>query len=139
MLVWSFHSQAWAARLLRKAGFMASGMPWASTGSGVEPVVSTPTPTTSSTAKSGSRRAMATASSTDLEEAVDVVGGVLPGEIGVFRIEQDARLAARIGEDRGGDLAAVGRIDDQRPHAIGPIIDADGESPLLSHESDPPR
>ena len=72
-----------------------------------------------------------------LEKALDVVGGVLPGEIGVFRIEQDARLAAGIREDRGGHLAAVGRIDDECPHAVRTVIDADGESPLLSHEIDP--
>ena len=45
--VWSFQSHACAARLLFHRGSHASGCASASTGSGVDPVVSTPMPTTS--------------------------------------------------------------------------------------------
>ena len=55
-------------QLLRNAGFMASGVPWRSTGSGVEPVVSTPMPTTFSAEKSRSVLAAETASLTDLKK-----------------------------------------------------------------------
>src|SRR3954453_12801793 len=42
--VWSFHSHAWAARLPVHGGSIASGRALASSGSGVDPVVSTPIP-----------------------------------------------------------------------------------------------
>ncbi len=45
--VWSFHSHAIAAGSFAKAFFIASGSPAASTGIGVQPVVSTPMPTMS--------------------------------------------------------------------------------------------
>ena len=60
-------------------------------------------------------------------EALDVVGRILPGQVRVFRIQQDARLAARIVVDARGRFAAVGQIDHDGPHAVGPEIDADGE------------
>src|SRR3954469_1823971 len=42
--VWSFHSHACAARLVSHRGSSASGRAFASTGSGVDPVGSTPAP-----------------------------------------------------------------------------------------------
>ena len=59
-------------------------------------------------------------------ETLDVVGRVLPGEVGVFRIGEDSGLAAGIVKHGGGHFAAVGQIDHQSPHAIGAVIDADG-------------
>ena len=52
--VWSFHNHAWAAGLASHLGSRASGRQRASTGIGVEPVVSTPMPTTRSREKPGS-------------------------------------------------------------------------------------
>jgi hypothetical protein len=50
---WSFQSQAWAASVSAHSAFNASGRAWASTGSGVEPVVSTPIPITREREKPG--------------------------------------------------------------------------------------
>ena len=63
--VWSFHSQACAARLSFHRGSMASGRACASTGSGVDPVVSTPMPTTRSRENPGSVSASVSAPITD--------------------------------------------------------------------------
>ena len=41
----------------------------------------------------------------------DIVGRILASEVRVFRIEQDPRLAARVVEDRGSNLASVGHVD----------------------------
>ena len=97
--VWSFHSQAWAARFACHFGSSASGRFCASTGIGVEPVVSTPMPITRLRARSRppSRRA-ASAAVTDPLEPGDVVGRVLPREVRVLRVEQDALVARRVVE-----------------------------------------
>ena len=63
--VWSFQSQAWAARFALHFGSRASGRPFASTGIGVEPVVSTPRPITSAREKPGCFSAAARAPFTE--------------------------------------------------------------------------
>ncbi len=63
--VWSFHSQAWAARFACHLGSSASGRFSRSTGIGVEPVVSTPMPITACRENPGSASAAASAAATD--------------------------------------------------------------------------
>ena len=63
--VWSFHSQAWAARSSLKWRCRASGVPCSSTGIGVEPVVSTPMPTMLSGRKPRVRPAACTTAETE--------------------------------------------------------------------------
>ena len=63
--VWSFHSHACAASESRQRGSRASGRLPASTGSGVEPVVSTPIPMTRWRAKPACVSACANAPRTD--------------------------------------------------------------------------
>ena len=96
---------------------------------GVEPVVSTPMPTTllglKTTLPPGRPHRLADR----LEETLDVIGRVLPGQVGVLRIDQHARLAAGIVGNRRGHLAAVGQIDHQGPNAVGAVIHADGIPP----------
>ena len=58
---WSFQSQACAASVSAHAPWSASGRALASTGSGVEPVVSTPIPMTRAREKPGWRSASARA------------------------------------------------------------------------------
>jgi uncharacterized protein YijF (DUF1287 family) len=59
-------------------------------------------------------------------EPFDVVCWVLPGEVRVLGIQQNAVVAAGIVVHRGADLRAIGGVDHQGPHAIGSVIDADG-------------
>ena len=63
--VWSFHSHAWAASTPAHFGSRPSALLCASTGIGVEPVVSTPMPITRSAENSASRAASAIAPLTD--------------------------------------------------------------------------
>ncbi len=65
--VWSFQSQAWAARFSLNSLRMASGIPSRPTGMGVEPVVSTPIPTIPSAEKPGRFFAAVSAPRTDLK------------------------------------------------------------------------
>ena len=60
-------------------------------------------------------------------EALDIVGRVLPRRVRILGIEEDARLAAGIIVDVGGDFATIGDVDHQGTHAIGAVIDADGK------------
>ena len=60
-----------------------------------------------------------------LHEALDIVGRVLPGEVGIGGSEEDPLLAAGVGVDVAGQLAAVCHIDHQCPHAVGPEVNAD--------------
>ena len=94
---------------------------------GVEPVVSTPMPTTRSGRKLGSEAAAFTARADGSVEALDIVGRVLPRRVRILGIEENARLAAGIIIDVGGDFATIGDVDHQGTHAIGAVIDADGK------------
>ena len=62
-----------------------------------------------------------------LLEAEQVVAWILPGEMAVDRIEQDALDAGRIVDDPAAKFGAVRATDDERAHRIGPEIDAEGE------------
>ncbi len=60
-------------------------------------------------------------------EAFEVVGGMLPGDVRVGGIGDDSLIAARVVVHEGGDLFAVGDIDDESAHGVGTEIQADGE------------
>jgi len=49
---------------------------------------------------------------------------MLPCEVMILGIEQDALLAARIIHNRAADLCAIGAADDQTTHRIGAVIEA---------------
>ena len=88
------------------AGSSASGRAFASSGSGVEPVVSTPMPMTLSRENPASLSAAVSAPLTDAEP-VEVVRRVLPREVRIL-VQQDAVVAARVVEDARADDAPVG-------------------------------
>ena len=59
-----------------------------------------------------------------LHEALDIVGRILPGEMRVFRIEQNAVFAVGIVEHATRHFGPVVQIDDQRPDAVCAIVNA---------------
>ena len=132
--VWSFQSHACAARLFCHFGSSASGRACASTGSGVDPVVSAPMPITRSRANAGIPLGFCQRAANGDAQPLDVVRGILPRQVRLLRIEQDALLAARIVEDARADDAPVGGIDDDGANRVGPVVDADGERSLI-HDS----
>ena len=107
-------------------GSSASGRACASTGSGVEPVVSTPMPITRSREKPGSRPRVGERAGHRGAQPLDVVGRILPRQVRLLRIEQHALLAARIVEDARADHPPVGGVDDDGADRVGPVVDADG-------------
>ena len=120
----------------RSAGRGRAAGRCASTGIGVEPVVSTPMPMTSRRENPGSFCSAAASAPPDRgREAVDVVGRVLPGEVRVLRVEQDAVVAGRVVEDGGADLPPVVAAHDEGPDRVRPVVDADG----VLHAAVPPR
>ncbi len=60
-----------------------------------------------------------------LLQADDVIGGILPGEIVVVLVEQDALVPARVIEDRCAQFLARGAIDDEGPDRIGAVINTE--------------
>jgi hypothetical protein len=63
-------------------------------------------------------------------KAVDVVGGILPRQVRLFGMEDDALLAARVVEHVRADDAPVRRVDDDRAYRVRPVVDSDGERRL---------
>ena len=63
------------------------------------------------------------------EEALDVVGRVLPGKVWVLGVQEDALLAAGVVVHVRGDLRPVAHVDHQGPDAVGSVIHADRKLP----------
>ena len=59
-------------------------------------------------------------------EAIEVILRVLAGDVGVFRIEQDAHLAAGVVEDGGADFCAVFEVDEEGAAGVRAVVDAEG-------------
>ena len=104
----------------------ASGWPFASTGNGVLPVVSTPMPMTCSALETlhGFLRRGERLLDGDLR-AVDVIRGMLPGEVRVAR-QDHALRAVRVSPDGGGDFRAVGDVDDEGANRVRAVVQTDG-------------
>jgi hypothetical protein len=62
-----------------------------------------------------------------LLQAGQVIIGMLPRQVGVARIEQDALLAGRIIDDRGAEFPSIAHIDDEGADGVGSIINTEGE------------
>ena len=60
-------------------------------------------------------------------EAVEVVAGMLAGQVMVARIEQDAVFTAGVIHDAAAKLVAVAGVHDEGAHRVGAEIDSDGE------------
>ena len=137
--VWSFQSQACAARLSRQRGSSASGRAGASTGSGVDPVVSTPMPITRSRANAGSRGRLGQRAGDRCAQALDVVGRVLPREVRIARVRAARR--GRRSDSRRRPLRRRGRPSHDTTMArtelvpkSTPTTKAGRTRPPLSHE-----
>ena len=83
-------------------------------GSGVDPVVSTPMPITRSRAERRVGVRLRQRAADRDAQPVDVVGGILPRQVRLLRIEQHALLAARIVEHARADDASVRRYRRRR-------------------------
>jgi hypothetical protein len=124
MLVWSFQSQHWAWRFF--AHFLAGGerdvvgvdRDRARAG-GVDTDADDALGVEALGLLRGGERALHAFLKTE-----EVVGRVLPGEVVVLRVEQDALLAGGIINDAGAKLHAVRAADDKGAHRVGAIIDA---------------
>ena len=125
--VWSFHSQHCAARLSLHFPSSASGRFARSTGIGLDPVVSTPMPTTFAASKPGLPLRGRERAVHALLEAEEVVARVLPRQMVVLGIEQDALPAAGIVDDATAEFRAVRATHDQRAHRVGAEVDAERE------------
>ena len=124
-LVWSFQSQHCAAGLRFHLRWSARGRFSRSTGIGLEPVVSTPIPTIPAAEKPRLLPAAATAPRTLSREGDEVVAGVLAGEVGVPRVQEDALLRPLgYGATKRAQLRAVPASDDERARRIGSKIDS---------------
>ena len=123
--VWSFHSHACAARLPSNRGSIASGRAFASIGSGVEPVVSTPMPITRSREKPGAFAASRERRGDRMAERADVVGRILAREVRIRRMRQHAVVAAVILADAGADGRAVIARHHDRAAGVGSEVDTD--------------
>ncbi len=62
----------------------------------------------------------------DAFKTVEVVLRILPGDMRVLRIEQDAHLAARVVEDGRSGLRAVVEVDEEGAAGVRAVVDAEG-------------
>jgi len=60
-----------------------------------------------------------------LVEALDIVRRVLPGQIGVLAVQEDAVLAAGVVVDESPHFRPAGDVDHHGPDAVRPIVHAD--------------
>jgi len=125
-LVWSFQSQHWAARFLAHFLFRASGTLCLSTGIGLDPVVSTPMPTTADAEKPLTFFAWARAPFTLFSKTEKVVAWMLAGEVVILGVEKDTLLAGGVVDDAGADLRAIGAAHEQRANRVCAVIDTEG-------------
>ena len=95
-------------------GFKASGVPSRSTGIGVRPGRVHADADDLFRLKAGMFSGVAHRRAHGLINALDVVRRVLPGQVRVFRVEQDALFPARVVVDRGCDFRAVVHVHDER-------------------------
>lgn len=61
----------------------------------------------------------------NVDEAVEVVLGVLAGDVGVGGIEEDTHVTAGIGEDGGAEFGAVGEVDEEGAAGVGAVVDSE--------------
>ena len=54
----------------------------------------------------------------------DVISRILSRQVRVLGVKEDSRRTARIIEDGGRDFSPARDVHDQRPHAVGAVIDA---------------
>ncbi len=94
----------------------------ASTGSGLEPVVSTPMPMTWAVEKPGLPDACCKRRHHAFFQAVEIVGRVLPRQMMVVFVEQNALVSAGIIDHGTAQFRARGAIDNQRPNRIRTVI-----------------
>ena len=92
---------------------------------GVLPVVSTPIPITCSGLKPCTVRFASASAPRMVFRAGHVVGGMLPGQVGVAR-QDDPLSSGGVVPNRGGDLPAVGSVDDESAHRVGAVVESEG-------------
>ena len=102
----------------------ASGWFLSSTGIGLDPVESTPMPTTFERSKSSLRSASASAPWTLSLRPNKIVARMLARQQAVFRIKQNALRARRVIDHPTAVFRSVRTADDKGAHRVGSEIDA---------------
>ncbi len=59
---------------------------------------------------------------------LEVIGGVLAGEVGIFGVEQDAGIAAGVGENGVGNFCSVGEVHKKTAAGVGAVVETQGIS-----------